>query len=363
MTPSAPIIAGRRSGGGSAASIGGCAVLGAVAGLVSWAGLQALGAPPMAAGPAAGVAGALCAAAALWRRPRPLPPQPDDAALPSAAVTGPAAPAQREVPGGGLPKPERAKREKDGREQDGRVQGELELEERRRIRIDRMEAQTQLAGRFAHDLNNLMGAVAGYADFLATDLPPGSVEADHARRILAVVDRARDTLRRQVGITRIAMGPLRPIRPLGLMAELLGPLRGGLPPSMALTVREAPDLPELRGDGPLLVQALAALVDNARRAMEGAAEATLTLRTVLWPGVGEASDGVPPDWSWEEVLPRAAARTSCSRSATAARASRRPTCRACSTRWSPAMTAAVAGARGSASPWCSRSCTATRAGS
>lgn len=292
MTPSAPIVAADRSGGGFAVPIGGCAALGAVGGLVSWAGLQAIGAPSAVTGPASGIVGALCAAAWLWRhaRTRPGPPHapappPDPTA--AAAAGAPAAPGKREA----------ADRVAD------RAVADRAVEERRRVRIDRMEAQARLAGRLAHDLNNHMGAIAGYADFLATDLPPGSTEADHARRILAAVDRARETLRRQVGITRIAAGALRPIRPLDLMADLLGPLRAGLPRSVALTVREAPDLPDLRGDGPLLVQALAALVDNARRAMDGSAEAALTLRTVLWPGHGEAAGGLPPGWSWDETLP------------------------------------------------------------
>ncbi len=40
----------------------------------------------------------------------------------------------------------------------------------------------------AHELNNIFGAIAGYAQFVLDDAPAGGVQGDYARKILAAVE-------------------------------------------------------------------------------------------------------------------------------------------------------------------------------
>ncbi|MFN4281513.1 MAG: hypothetical protein ACK4NA_02610 [Alphaproteobacteria bacterium] len=40
-------------------------------------------------------------------------------------------------------------------------------------------------GEAAHELNNIFGAVAGYAQFILEEAPPGARQGDYARKILA----------------------------------------------------------------------------------------------------------------------------------------------------------------------------------
>lgn len=42
--------------------------------------------------------------------------------------------------------------------------------------------------RAAHELNNIFGAIAGYARFVIDDAPAGSPAANHAHKILAAVE-------------------------------------------------------------------------------------------------------------------------------------------------------------------------------
>lgn len=39
-----------------------------------------------------------------------------------------------------------------------------------------------------HDLNNVFGAITGYAQFIIEDAPAGSPQVDHARKILAAAE-------------------------------------------------------------------------------------------------------------------------------------------------------------------------------
>jgi hypothetical protein len=44
------------------------------------------------------------------------------------------------------------------------------------------------AAEVAHDLNNIFGAISGYAQFIVEDAPAGSLQVDHARKILAAAE-------------------------------------------------------------------------------------------------------------------------------------------------------------------------------
>ena len=41
----------------------------------------------------------------------------------------------------------------------------------------------------AHELNNIFGAIMGYAQFILEDAPAGGAQSDHARKIVAAVEK------------------------------------------------------------------------------------------------------------------------------------------------------------------------------
>ncbi|HUE62892.1 MAG TPA: histidine kinase dimerization/phospho-acceptor domain-containing protein [Rhizomicrobium sp.] len=56
----------------------------------------------------------------------------------------------------------------------------------------KMEAIGQLAGGVAHDFNNILGAIIGFAGFIIQDTNPDSQNRDFAQRILTAANRGKD---------------------------------------------------------------------------------------------------------------------------------------------------------------------------
>lgn len=161
----------------------------------------------------------------------------------------------------------------------------------RAAQIDGMDAMASLAGGLVHDVNNALGAVAGYADFLVADLPADSPQADYAARILRAVDRSKTTLRRLVAACRNAPPDFRPVRADRILSDAASLLRSSLPDGVGLTVRDEPDLPAFSGHAPLLARTLAALGPE----ICGSADARLAVRASLWTGAVDVAVA-PPGW-------------------------------------------------------------------
>lgn len=174
--------------------------------------------------------------------------------------------------------------------------------------LARIDAIGRFSGGVSHDLNNLMGAVAGYADFLISDLPAGSPLSDYAVRIVAAVDRAKGLARQMAVLSQAGAPGLRRVAPAGILSASLAVVRPSLPAGLSLTVQEDPDLPDVMGNAPLLAQALADLVDYLRAELcrssdpagDPAGGAYLSLRVSLRPA---GPSGCPPDRVTQAVLP------------------------------------------------------------
>jgi len=77
--------------------------------------------------------------------------------------------------------------------------------EARLWQAQKMEAVGRLAGGVAHDLNNYLTAIVGYAEFLRSELPLAA--RDDADALLAVAERVRQLVRRLLSLSR----PVEPI--------------------------------------------------------------------------------------------------------------------------------------------------------
>ncbi len=161
----------------------------------------------------------------------------------------------------------------------------------RAAQIEGMDATAALAGAIVHDVNNALGAVAGYADFLIDDLPADSPQADYAARILRAVDRNKTMLRRLLSACRNAPLPCSVLRAQDVLGGVSSILRGSPDSGAGVTIREEQDLPAVSGNAALLARALGGL------ALEicGVAEARLTVRAALWSGTADAATA-PPGW-------------------------------------------------------------------
>jgi signal transduction histidine kinase len=141
---------------------------------------------------------------------------------------------------------------------------------------EKMEALSRLSGKVAHDFNNILGAVEGYATLTANVLKDGDpIKADMGEIRQAVAKAAGLTRQLLVFAGRQALekkpcdiGALL----AGLPRKAAGPGREGF--KIDLDLR--PGLPALNADPACLAQALLNLLENAREAMPGGG--TITVR-------------------------------------------------------------------------------------
>jgi CheY-like chemotaxis protein len=122
-----------------------------------------------------------------------------------------------------------------------------------------MDARAELACTIVHDLNNALGAVAGYADFLAADLPADSPQADYVGRILLALDRARPGFRRLVTAARMEPVAVVQERAARVLDEAAALLRTASATPASLAVRHDPATPDPLCDAGLLARTLAGL--------------------------------------------------------------------------------------------------------
>jgi signal transduction histidine kinase/ActR/RegA family two-component response regulator len=133
----------------------------------------------------------------------------------------------------------------------------------------KLEAIGQLAGGMAHDFNNILGAVSGFAAFISQDTATTSENHEFAERIISASKRGKDMVDQIMSFAeaqsvRHGMVDLR-----RTVLESRDLLVHGLHPGAVLEV-ELPETPVLVwGNGGQIGQLITNLVSNGRDALDG----------------------------------------------------------------------------------------------
>jgi two-component system, cell cycle sensor histidine kinase and response regulator CckA len=175
-----------------------------------------------------------------------------------------------------------------------------EITERRRLeeqlrQAQKMEAVGRLAGGVAHDFNNVLTAIFGYADLLNEDLPEGH----QARRDL---DEIRKAAQRASTLTRqlLAFSRQQVLQPMVLsLNDLVEDIQSMLVRLVAedieLRLRLDPSAGNVRADAGQIQQVLMNLVVNARDAMPAGGKLLVeTANTELSEQYAESHQPVVP---------------------------------------------------------------------
>jgi signal transduction histidine kinase len=166
----------------------------------------------------------------------------------------------------------------------------------------RLEAIGRLAGGVAHDFNNLMTAVIGYAGIVADSMPPEDERRDDLLEIEKAAARAGELTQQLLTFARRRVVEPRTVDVGELVrgfTRLLAPLLGS---TVRLAVKIHEPLPPARVDPLQFEQVLMNLAVNARDAMPFGGDLSVTVAATPTPNgegvrltVRDTGTGMPPE--------------------------------------------------------------------
>jgi two-component system cell cycle sensor histidine kinase/response regulator CckA len=155
------------------------------------------------------------------------------------------------------------------------VTEQLELQERLR-RAQKMEALGQLAGGVAHDFNNVLAAIAGYAQLIADALPDG-MPRDDATEVLRAAERGAGVVRHLLAFSRRQALDVETLDLAAVVRESARMLRPLLPATVHLALPGDDAVVWVRASRTALEQIVVNLAVNARDAMPDGGTLTLAV--------------------------------------------------------------------------------------
>jgi PAS domain S-box-containing protein len=159
-------------------------------------------------------------------------------------------------------------------------------------RAERMESLGILAGGVAHDLNNMLTPIVGYADIMMSDVPPDSPLRESLSELYRSARRAGAIVQDLLTLGRRGTVEMGPLDLNGIVRECLASPAfleaQARAPGVSPTRDLAPDLRPIRGSAPHLLTLVANLVLNGFEAMPKGGRLTLSTsnRTLAEPLAG-----------------------------------------------------------------------------
>ena len=138
--------------------------------------------------------------------------------------------------------------------------------ESRLAQARKMEALGQLAGGVAHDFNNILAGILGFAEVIQKSTPDPAA-AGFSAEIIQAAKRARDLVRQILMFSRRQPGERKPVRLSPIVREVLRIVHGSAPAAVQIAARYAADELFVLGDATQLHQAAMNLTTNAVQAL------------------------------------------------------------------------------------------------
>ncbi len=145
----------------------------------------------------------------------------------------------------------------------------------------KMQAVGTLAAGMAHEFNNILAAIQGYAQLMHISTPPDHPDAEYLREIQASCQRAAGLIRRVLSFSRVDQGERIPVKVNQVVEGVTQILRRTIPPKVAIRLALDPGLPFVLGEYTQLEQVLLNLGVNAWNAMPEGGEILISTRLVI----------------------------------------------------------------------------------
>ncbi len=170
--------------------------------------------------------------------------------------------------------------------------------ERRRLELQVQQAHAQklsslgsLAGGVAHDFNNMLAGIMGYADLLLQE-EPSPRRQGHLRAILSAAGRSSALTAKLLAFGRRGKNRAEAVDLAAAVAECLAMLRPSMHPDLQVVPRLEAGL-SIDGDPAQIQQVLVNLCINAVEAMPDGGQLTISTRSVGLAEAATALHGVP----------------------------------------------------------------------
>ncbi len=135
------------------------------------------------------------------------------------------------------------------------------------FQAQKMEAVGVLAGGVAHDFNNILSGIIGYAELIRHEVAPDSRVGRDIVEVIGAGRRAADLVRQILTFSRKTETDKRPLRPHLVVNEALKLLHATLPTSIDIIERIDPDSGTILADPTNIHQIVVNLCTNALHAM------------------------------------------------------------------------------------------------
>jgi signal transduction histidine kinase/CheY-like chemotaxis protein len=141
----------------------------------------------------------------------------------------------------------------------------------------RLESVGRLAAGVAHDLNNLLAPILGYADILLDEIPEAGPHREELQQIKHAAERARDLTRQLLAFGRKQLLSMALLDLRNVVAGFQGLLQRTLREDIRLDVRLPGSLGAVRADAAQIEQVMMNLAVNAQDAMPEGGVLTMEL--------------------------------------------------------------------------------------
>jgi PAS domain S-box-containing protein len=155
-----------------------------------------------------------------------------------------------------------------------------QLEEQLR-QAQKIDSIGRLAGGVAHDFNNILTAIRGYADLMLLELAPGDPMRSSVTEISRAGERAADLTRQLLAFSRRQLLQPRVLALNSLIADSIKMLKRLLGEDIELVTLLDPELGNVKADAGQMEQVILNLALNARDAMPQGGKLTLETRNVI----------------------------------------------------------------------------------